>query len=282
MRRLTFVVALGCFLPALEAQHTRTSVPEMQCIGFIRDQAAPLDLYVSGTEQEGLTTFLSARSLVYVSGPAAARAKVGETFKVVRPEGKIRDANTGRPVGIYHKEIGQIRIQVAGRENATGTVLRSCSPIFKGDALVPVTDKATVDYRGPVSTALSQVPEGGLASSILVARDDAREISTGQFCFIGVGARDSVKLGDRFTVYRLHPKFDPNDLVVNKSHSMTSYAPAQTTRYRQEIVQLLTARKLPPRILGDLVVVEVGEGTSAVKVVSSRMEMHVGDLVVRK
>jgi hypothetical protein len=45
---------------------------------------------------------------------------------------------------------------------------------------------------------------------------------------------------------------------------------------------LLHERKLPPQILGDIVVVETGDRTSTGKIVNSLSEIHVGDLIVKK
>jgi hypothetical protein len=274
------VLALAA--PTVPAQHTRTSAIEMSCIGFIREQPVSADLWVSGTEEEGRTTFLSGGSLVYVDGSKVSGLKPGETFHVVRPEGKIRERHTQANVGTYYKELGTIRIETVRRDGATGSVLRSCDVILKGDILLPVPGKAGSNYTGPLSNRTTPFPEDGLASSILVGKDDAREMAAGQFCFIGVGNRDGVKLGDHFTIYRPQPGFDPKDLVVNKSHSMTSYEPAQSARYHGDIIEILSERKLPPRVLGDIVVVDLGETTAAAKIVSSRMEIHPGDLVVRR
>ena len=41
---------------------------ELDCLGFISDTLMPLDIYVAGTEQEGLVTALMEGSLVYLNG----------------------------------------------------------------------------------------------------------------------------------------------------------------------------------------------------------------------
>ena len=282
MKNLGYILALTLVAPNVVGQHTRVTTPEMHCVGFISERPVPMDLYVTGTEEEGRTTFLTEGALTYVGGPAVARAKAGDAFHVVRPEGRIHDKNTNTYVGVYYRELGTIRLDVVRADGATGTVARSCAMILKGDILLPLPNKAGIHYTGPLSNRTTAPAEGGLASSILVGKDDARELAAGFFCFIGVGTREGVKVGDRFTIYRPQPAFNPKDLVNNSSHSMTTYATAQTPRYHAEIIQIMNERKLPPRVLGDLVVVDAGETTSAAKIVNSRMEIHLGDIVVRQ
>jgi hypothetical protein len=55
-----------------------------------------------------------------------------------------------------------------------------------------------------------------------------------------------------------------------------------TWAYRFNLRMLLHERKLPPQILGDIVVVETGDKTSTGKVVNSLSEIHIGDLIVKK
>jgi hypothetical protein len=132
---------------------------------------------------------------------------------------------------------------------------------------------------GDLSNRLTSVNEQGLASSIVLGRNDARELASGHFCFIGVGARDGVKPGDQFTIYRVQPPFDPKDLIVNSAHSGTTY---DRLTYKAEIIETLRHRKIAPRILGDLVVVDVTANTAAARIVNSRSEIHVGDIVFRR
>jgi hypothetical protein len=282
MRKTLVLVFLALMAPAAGGQHVRTTPVEMRCVGFIHESELPQDLVVAGTEDDGRVTHLIEGALAYVVGPGLASAKVGMTYQVVRPEGRIRDHHTNSVVGVYYKEAGTIRIDAVHSGNAIGTVTSSCGVIFKGDLLVPLRLKPGTTFSGTMSNRLTEHPSDGVASSILVAKDDRREMGAGSFCFIGVGAREGVKIGDRFTIYRPQPGFDRKQLIVNAPHSMTTYGKFQTPIYEAKIVEILKKRNLPPRVLGDMVIVDVAETTSAAKVMNSRSEVHLGDLVVRR
>jgi len=274
---------------------------EMNCLGFIRESLLPADIYVSGVEEEGLATFVMESSLVYLNGPGLKNAKAGDVFKVVRPEANIRDRLTQQPIGHYYKELGTVRVETLHAGGATGTVLLSCNLMFKGDLLLPLANKATVKFTGDKSTRMTPYPEGGLATSIVLGKDDKREMSEGNVCFLPVGAREGIKTGDRFTIYRLQPPFDPKDLIVNTAHvrsnveglsiggahmgavqSPITYERTLSGRYRGELIQRLSERDIPHRVIGDLVVLEAGETTSSARIINSRIEIHVGDIIVRR
>jgi hypothetical protein len=282
MRKALALVFLALMAPAAGGQHVRTTPSEMRCVGLIHESELPQDILVAGSEDEARVTHLTEGALAYVVGPGVSSAKVGTTYQVVRPEGRIRDRNTNSIVGIYYKEAGTIRIDAVHAANATGTVTSSCGAIFKGDLLVPLRPKTGSVFSGTMSNRLTEHPSDGVASSILVAKDDRREMGAGSFCFIGVGAREGVKIGDRFTIYRPQPGFDRKQLIVNAPHSMTTYGKFQTPIYEAKIVEVLKKRNLPPRVMGDLVIVDVAETTSAAKIMNSRSEVHLGDLVVRR
>lgn len=283
---LAFAQRIGDVTPlSREAKALKGTVAmpgELKCMGFITKSTLPMEIYVSGTEQEGLTSFASEGALVYLNGPGLASVKVGQNFRVVRAEGRVSNPLTGEAIGIYYKELGTARIDARRADGATATLTMSCGVMFKGDILIPAVEKPILKGPQDLSNRLTPYPEQGLASNIILGKDDLRYLGAGHFCFIGVGAQEGVKTGDRFTIYRVQPPFDAKDLIVNYTHGGASYKKAQTVEYRSSIAQTLSKRKIPPRVLGDLVVLEVGENTAVTKIINSRTEIQLGDIVVRR
>ena len=284
-----------------ELKGTVAMPDEVKCLGFIHEPLYPLDIYISATEQEGLGTYVSEGANVYLNGPGLKSAKVGDTFRVLRAEAKIHDRLTSRFIGHYYKELGTVRIEVLSEESATARVGTSCDLMYKGDFLLPVVERPTVKFTGEPSNRLTAYPAGGLASSIVLGKNDGREMSAGDVCFIGIGTKDGLKVGDRFTIYRVQPPFDVKDLIVNYAHvrsgiegiqasgnrvggipTPTQYESFQSGRYRNEVIQKLNDRSVPHIVLGDLVIVDASETTAAAKIVNSRLEIHLGDIVVRR
>ena len=208
--------------------------------------------------------------------------KPGSVQRVIRPEGKVRHPSTNRRLGVYYKDVGSIRVEAVDQKHATARLLTACEGLLKGDIVVAGTPKPPIKYSGSMSNDLTPLPRGGISSSIFLAKDDARELATGHFCFILAGKRQGVQPGDRFTIFRPHPKFNGNDMVMAGTAADSTYDSMRGGFYSYRIDTILKARTLPPRILGDIVIVEVGEGTSTGKIVNSLSEIHPGDLVVKR
>jgi len=269
---------------AMERVGTVSTPDELRCLGFIRRDEIPVDMFIAGLEQEGLSVFAAERNVAYLNGRALESAKVGERYRVVRPEGVLRQPLTRDPIGTYYRTLGTLQIQSLLSDSAIATVHSSCDVILKGDIVIPEKSVAPVKFTADKSDALTPYPPQGLGSTILIGYEDLRFLGTGQFCFIGVGARDGVKPGDRFTIYRPQPRFDPKDLILNKRHSGTSYQTSAGSGNMSEdaLVSRMEERLLPYRVMGDLVVVDVEETTAAAKIIFSRFEIAPGDLVVRR
>jgi hypothetical protein len=267
---------------AMAQKEIVAAADQLKCIGFISPELLPRDLIVSGTREEGRATSLMEGSILYASGPAAKSVKAGETFRIVRPEGRILDQYTRNLIGYYYKELGTAEITDAGADTVIGRVQMSCRVMYKGDLLIPMANRQPVRFNKPLSTATTPIPEEGLAATIIFGKEDLREMAAGHFCFINAGARDGVKPGDRFTIYRPQAPFNPTDLIANPPPSATTYQKARTSRYEEEIIYSLKQRRLPHYVLGDLVVVDVAETTAAAKIVYSRTEVHPGDFAIRR
>ena len=258
------------------------SPAEMACIGSIQEMKVPEDVYVAGVESEGTTTLATTGRVVYLNGPGVPSLKIGTVQRVVRPEGKVLDPSTRGELGTYYKDIGTIQIQSVEQKSATARVVLSCEGMLKGDLVVPNKPKPIVEFNGNLSNPLTPVPPRGLSSTILMAKDDARELAAGQFCFIQLGKRDGVKPGDQFIVLRPYPAYDSKDMAVGGTVASSTYSPMSKGSYRHKLNSNLHGRTLPPKVLGDIVIVEVGDAISTGKIINSMSEIEPGDLVVRK
>jgi hypothetical protein len=253
---------------------------ESVCVGFINETTLPLNVYVVGMEEEGFHFLATQGSLVYLNGPGVSALRKSESYRIVRAEGEIKDPARKHTAGLYYNQIGIARVESPGSEVATAVVTTACQPIAKGDLLVPLKPIISVTYNGNL-TDRSTPFEAGLTSTILLGQDDLRLLGTGHYCFIGLGTLEGVKPGDHFAVYRPQPPFDPFYMTAPRAMS-ASYDSVEGGDYNTRIVQLMEERKLPPRPLGDVVVVEAGNHTSTVKVINALYEMRPGDIVVKR
>jgi len=271
MFTLLFLLALKVTVPA-----------EMACVGTIQDLVIPMDLYISAVQEEGTKTFASEGNIVYLNGPGTAGLKIGDIRRVVRPEGTVRDPSTKALLGTYYKDIGTIRIEAVEKKNATARVLLSCQAMQKGDLIVADAKKSALEFDDKVSNAVTQLPQDGVVGSIVLGRDDVKEIGAGHFCFITLGQRDGIGIGDRLTVFRAFPEFSSRDLEIAGEGTNVSYTPFRDRIYKYRLSQLLGVRSIPPMILGDIIVVEAGDDVATGKVINSLQEIHPGDFVVKR
>jgi hypothetical protein len=258
------------------------SAREMACVGSIQEMKVPEDVYIAGVSDEGTSTIASPGQVIYLNGPGISALKAGTVYRVIRPEGRVRDPKTSLRVGTYYKDIGTIVIDSVETKSAAARVMTTCNGMMvKGDVVVPNTPRSAVEFSGDKSNALTSV-KGGLTSSILFAKDDVKEMAAGTFCFIPLGRRDGVKPGDRFVVFRSYPSYNPQDMNVLGISADSTYAPARSRMYRYKQESALRGRTLPPKILGDIVIVEAEEGVATGMIINSLSEIQPGDSVVKK
>jgi len=259
-----------------------TASVEPVCIGSVFDYKVPADLYIAGVEREGTAILASPGQLVYLNGPGTGLLKVGEINSVIRPEGMVQDPSDGSRLGLYYKDLGAVRIVSVQDGVATARVVHACCEMIKGDLVVPLRERSDIDEVGELSNDLTPVPSNGLTGSILLAKDNLQELSNGDICFIDLGSRDGVKTGDRFTVYRPNPPFDRKEIgIADVLDTGRGYLDNRQAN-QKEVNEALSLRKLPGVILGDVVIVDAGNGTSTAKIINSMSEIHPGDLVVKK
>jgi hypothetical protein len=255
---------------------------EMACAGSVQEMKVPEDVYIAGLWEEGTAASSSPGQVLFLNGSGISALKTGMVYRVIRPEGRVRDPKTKSRLGTYYKDIGTIKIESVETTNATARVMTSCSGMMvKGDLVVPNIPRPVVEFAGNKSNALTIV-KGGLTSSILFAKDDVKEMAAGTFCFVPVGRREGVKPGDRFVIFRPYPGFNPQDMNVLGITANSTYAPVRNGMYRYKEDAMLRGRTLPPQVLGDVVIVEAGEGVSTGMIINSLLEIHPGDGVVKK
>ncbi|MBN2321677.1 MAG: hypothetical protein JXR49_21540 [Acidobacteria bacterium] len=259
-----------------------TASEEMACIGSVVDFTMPADLYIAGVEQEGTAILASEGQIVYLNGPKTGILKAGEINSVIRPEGIVRDPSTGHDLGLYYKDLGTVRIESVQDGIAIARIVQSCCEMIKGDLVVPKKERPAIKAQGEFSDDRTPIPSGGITGSILLGKDNLQELSTGHICFINLGSRDGIKTGDRFTVFHAYPPFDKKEIgVADVLNTGTGYLNNRQAN-RKQVNSALSRRKLPGKILGDIVIVDAGNSISTGKIINSLSEIHPGDSVVKR
>jgi len=175
----------------------------------------------------------------------AGRARVGDRFTVVRDREEVRHPVDGRPVGRYVELIGNVRI-VRKESDGFVAVVESCTiDISRGDRIIagralfkPVTRKETTKT---------------LAARIIYTHESgASLVASNNVVYIDKGRKDGVADGNVFTVYQFGDGLDRGQ-------------PGQG------------GDKPPRESVGQVIVVDTQESTSAAIVIQSVRDISVGD-----
>jgi hypothetical protein len=243
-----------------------TTPGEMSCGASILDFSMPSDIYIAGSAEEGPTKNIAQGQILYLSGPRVPFLKVGDINRVVRRMNNVRDPRTGKVMGVQYKDLGTIHVEAVNKDNALARVVLSCEAFVKGDMVFPYTPKPMINFSGQLSRKDTIIPDSGTVGPILLGLNNKQLLATGQLCFFGLGWRDGVKPGDHFTVFR--PPTSANYKEASLKGESSSLMPSK--------------RKLPSKILGDIVIVDVGDKSSTGKIINSLSEIYPGDLAIKR
>jgi hypothetical protein len=122
-------------------------------------------------------------------------ANAGDIFDVFRSSDPIQDPQSGEPVGILVKHLGQIEIISQAQGVHRGVVVKAFEELSRADRLKPakvITPHIVPNYPGEQ-----------LAGSVLYIRDDASEAGENQVIGISLGLKDGLKAGAVLSIHRI-------------------------------------------------------------------------------
>ncbi|MBI5167304.1 MAG: LysM peptidoglycan-binding domain-containing protein [candidate division NC10 bacterium] len=215
------------------------------CSGFIAEGVA---LPGSGAILKALVdkNALAWGDIVFIT-PGDVSAKVGDRFAIYREGERVRHPKTRQVLGTQIRSLGRLEvIEVEGGSIRT-RIIYSCEDIRVGDRLLP--DRA-------VAFPYSKVPKPTTAQVegyIVGAQERALGLAERQIVFIDQGSQVGVAPGDVFSVYREGGKVEGPPAKGEVTLSRT--------------------------ILGELMVLRVGERTATAIITRSTEEFLVGDRV---
>jgi len=121
-------------------------------------------------------------------------ANAGDVFDVFRSSDPIHDPQSGEPVGILVKHLGQIEIVSKAQGIHRGVVVKAFEEMSRADRLKPA--KVISSHIVP------NYPGGQLAGSVLYIRDGASEAGENQVVGISLGLKDGLKAGAVLSIQR--------------------------------------------------------------------------------
>jgi hypothetical protein len=267
---------------------------DLYCAGFINSMPTPNYFEIVGAEEENTKTQFAQGDVVYLNAGRSQGVEPGLLYTVVRPLGTFRSpfAHTSgeRNLGVYTQELGVLRVFAVQETTATARIVFSCGTMQFGDLL-----RAYEERRAPVSDVSEplpryEVPACDKPGRIVLQREMKEVIGPRDVVYIDLGKDEGVQVGDRFTIFRLEP--DDARIVRNNDDEIRQRQSGgfESDTFRGGKFSIDAPRKgrqrvknerpaLPPKIVGELVVIAV-QGKSATAIVTrTTQEVHTGDWV---
>jgi hypothetical protein len=281
---------------------------DLYCAGFIQYVPFPTPpLQIVGGEQEQEQRVYVEGDYVFINAGAQQGVRLGQTFSVLRPRGKLTSKFTRKKgyLGVYVRELGQLRVVEIKERVSVAVVETSCETMLNGDLLQPSPQRLSPTERTEVALDRFADPSGKQTGRIVLARDSREMVSRDQIVFIDLGAEDNIKAGDYFTVYRpagkgtvtpveneeiavaTHGGFESDVFAGGKYSSQSQrtkdYPNTPGLYVREDAVTTREIRRhrpaVPRKVVGELVILSVQTRTATAIITRVAQEVHTGDYV---
>lgn len=276
---------------------------DLYCGGFIQYDQPLFPLEIVGAEQEQEHRIYSQGEVVYINAGAGQGMAVGQEYSVIRPRGKFRSKFSSKrgSLGEYTQEVGQLRIMTVKDRVSVASITYSCGTVLLGDLLLPLDQRTAPIVSSSANLDRFRDPSGKPTGRIVLAEDFREALAANEVVQIDLGIEDSVRPGDKLTIYRPVGKGDITrfpDVEVTvaasggfesntyrngrfstqakrvKSPDSGPYGPAINT---QEIRR--DRPPLPRKIVGEMVILSVQQRTATAIITRTAQEVHTGDYV---
>jgi hypothetical protein len=277
---------------------------ELYCAGYIEHAPTYSALEIVGGEEEQEQHVFSTGDFVYVRGGARQAVRVGDEFTVVRPRGQFKTKLSKKDgwLGVYTQEVGRLRVVEVKDEVSVAVVAHSCDTLLLGDLLRHAPPRTSPPAQADDEFQRFADPAGKPTGRIVAARDFREMISREQVVYVDLGAEDSVKVGDRLTVYRPVGKggvtrFREDEVSTGGRYGFESeiyrggqmsnqaprvkYPPENNVKGPVRTTAQIKDRRpqLPRKNVGELVILNVQRRTATAIVTRAVQEIHTGDYV---
>jgi len=260
-------------------QNETPSYSDLYCSGFITNESIThTNKIVGGTYSPEQTQFTRGGT-IFVNGGGLQE---GVQYSVLR---ELRDPNHYEPftgqraainaAGQPYDELGRIRVVSIRGNVAVAQVEFSCQNMTLGDLVVPFKEHEPVTFRK--TSVLPRFPAGPghLSARIIMAREFDTQLRPGHKVYLSAGSNRGVIVGHYFRVIR---GYDPAKLEAVDNLSFKAPIGEDTQKYPGTITPE-TAKTLPVRDIGEMIVLSVTPSSATAMVVNAVEDIHVGDWV---
>lgn len=260
--------------------HARTQPPtfsDQYCAGFITNLEISTANYVAGAVGTPDATRYGSGDIIFLRG---AVLQQGAQFSVLRHSRDPNNVETFpgqrrmiRRLGSPYAEMGRVRVVGVQGENAIAHVEFACDAIVPGDLVVPYAPKPEIQHRASTTFNRFHLPAARVQGRMVMSRDFGLIASTGNVVYLDVGADHGVRVGDVFHAVRGYAR--GSELQAD---GLGYKAPVGEVT-QVEVKRPVEPERLPRRILGEMLVLNVTPTSATALVTLALEEMTMGDTV---
>jgi peptidoglycan-associated lipoprotein len=261
------------------------------CSGFVASQPVETHLQIVMGEDGIGQQIYSVRDYVYLDKGSDGGVAVGQRYSIIRPwdnptapeaEGFAGEHEMtrqfGHPwykkryIGQYYQDIGQLEIKQVYPTKSTAQVTYTCDAPMVGDVLVPFQERPRPEFKPTEDFDRFAAPSGKAVGQLLAGKDFAYTFGEGNVFYVTLGKDDGVVVGDYIRLYRSGSGGEFNGSKGLERGHWRSYRGVPDGVKIPDVPP-----DLPREVLGEAMVVHVGEKASTAVVTYSLRESHSGD-----
>lgn len=217
------------------------SETDLSCSFFVMKKPR-LDIQIVGAEKQDERVLFRESDIFFVNKGSSDGLETGQIFNVVEVGNKVRNPFTGKYYGRLILKRGRAQIVSVEEKQAFAKLEKACDQVTLGQYLVPFEEKS--ELLGSDLGYDVEINEEKDHGTLIYFQDEFGQISRGQWAIIDLGEEDGIHFGQQLVIYR---KTDKKKGSIKK--------------------------------LGSLIVIDVQENSSTVKILSSIDALALGDRV---
>jgi len=223
--------------------HPLISDSDLYCSFFIFEgKKKQLDTKIVGTEAGGERVMLREEDIFYINKGKENGLEPGQLFLILELGPKMRSPFSRKKFGFLTFKRGKAEIVAVGNNRSSARLSKACGLVKIGDYLVPFEEKTGLLGKDLGYADFSF--EGEAAGGVIVyLQNESNQIATGQWAIIDIGKEEGLQFGQQLIAYKI------------------------------------SREAISPKIVGSLIVIDVQNKTSTIKVLSCNDGLRIGDRV---
>jgi len=243
------------------------TIPKVNISGFLSEKDLEDSGYIYRSRHN--RKMITDDNIVFIRLPKEKMVKLkpNDRFLIFRVLKKVKHPVTGKKVGYAIQVVGDLEVTSLGEDTASAIIMTASDIIKVDDRIIPYeqTNEVVRIIKGKFPVV------GYIVYSIMKSRDVLEEslLSDNDVVLLDRGYADGVRVGNIFDVLRLNEKYNTRKLTAEEYERMLEKGGDTDSR----------AVVYPPDVIGQVVVINVGEYTSTGVISSANDVIHHGDMI---